>query len=180
MTAQTSRPENTRNRPEKNQQGWAPPSFEISRWEKFPCTYWTWCTYLKPSSLPCWAFCLFLLWHRCWCSLLQILDVKVPLDASRYRPRANAPPAVQPAEIPVAWTEAGVCYNPKLCFSHSLYYHLGRVALPTRKALPECRTWNLGKHECASRTSICSALPIPQRSGQRGEAHMLAYCKIVL
>lgn len=36
VTAQTSRPENTRNRSEKNQQGCPSPSFEMSRLEKIP------------------------------------------------------------------------------------------------------------------------------------------------
>lgn len=65
MTTQISRPENTRNTSEKNQQGWSSPSFGVSRLEKIPLcfvnltdkleTLWALLAGLPASYSPTWA-----------------------------------------------------------------------------------------------------------------------------
>lgn len=108
MTTQISRPENTRNTSEKNQQGWSSPSFGVSRLEKIPLcfvnltdkleTLWALLAGLPASYSPTWTgtgrVC-----HK--------HGVPTSPGPTRHRAGAHAAPTGNCGEIPAALTEAG-------------------------------------------------------------------------
>lgn len=106
VTAQTSKPKNTRVRPERSQHGRSFPSCEISSPAETSHGYLN----FKPGlGAP-----RFSLLCRYRPSLLQILDGKLPWSPTTHGPRLNVAPSVCCGEIPVV-LGADVCAINQNC-----------------------------------------------------------------
>lgn len=96
----------------------------------------------------------------------------LPLGLTTYRAGTQVAPTGNSGEITAALIESGVhltAPDDVVCFHLSVITWAEQLC-PQGKPLPVCSTWYLGKCGCASRTTICSPLPVAQWAG-RGVRH---------
>lgn len=168
-------PENTRNRSEKKKISNVGPLQPLRSldWKNFHCflnlmhelaTLWpSLLIFLPPTALT----------GQALVQSATSTGCPLPLGPTTSRAGAHVAPTGNSGETPATLTEAGVHLTAPddMGFFHFCVSTWAEMLCPQGKPFPVGSMWYLGKCRCASRTSMGSPLPIPQRSRQRGEAH---------